>query len=247
MNFEPESSLGELVATNYRAGAILSAFGLDYCCHGDRTLKQACDQKGINLEDVQSALNASSTETATQLGRFREWPLSFLVDYIYTNHHLFLHKMLPIAKAGLEKIARVHAAKHPELAACSRLFNEITEDLHQHLWKEENVLFPYIKALDGQGKLPWPKIPFDSVATPIHAMRTEHEREGGHLFRLRELSTNYEIPSDACNTYRATYTQLAELDADLIQHIHLENNILFPKAIKMESLTRSSQSDSESI
>lgn len=237
MNVGPESSLGQLVAANYRAGAILSSFGLDYCCHGDRTLKQACEQQGVAFEEVRNAVLSLSnqSESTNQLSRFTQWPLGFLVDYIYTNHHIFLHKMLPIAKAGLEKIARVHAKNHPELAECSRVFNEIVDDLHQHLWKEENVLFPYIRALDSEGKLPMPKVPFASVTTPIQAMRTEHEREGGHLFRLRELSRNYQIPPDACNTYKATFAQLAELDADLIQHIHLENNILFPKAVERET------------
>jgi regulator of cell morphogenesis and NO signaling len=241
MNFD-DSSLGELVAENYRRGAVLSSYGLDFCCRGDRTLRQACTEKGIDLEEVNRSLQSLSDGGREQplVNRFSEWPLGFLVDYVLTNHHQYLHKMLPITKAGLEKIARVHGPNHPELAECSRLFNTIVEDLHQHLWKEENVLFPYIKALDGEGKLPWPKVPFDSVATPIHAMRTEHEREGGHLFRLRELTANYKVPDDGCNTYQATFGQLAELDADLIQHIHIENNILFPRAIEREKLARTS-------
>lgn len=157
----------------------------------------------------------------------------------YTNHHVYLHRMLPIVRAGLEKIARVHGERHSELLECSRLFNEISDDLHQHLWKEENVLFPYIKALDGQGKLPWPKVPFDSVATPINAMRTEHEREGGHLFQLRDLSKNYEAPFRWLQ-YLSGHLRPARgnLDADLIQHIHLENNILFPQVLALEEATR---------
>ncbi len=240
MNFDPKLPLGTLVAENYRLAAVLSSYGLDFCCHGNRTLKEACDQKGISFEDVHRSLQTAADEGQGQplINRFSEWPVSFLVEYIYTNHHVYLHRMLPIVRAGLEKIARVHGERHPELLECSRLFNEISDDLHQHLWKEENVLFPYIKALDGQGKLPWPKVPFDSVATPINAMRTEHEREGGHLFQLRDLSKNYEVPSDGCNTYRATYGQLADLDADLIQHIHLENNILFPRVLALEDATR---------
>ncbi len=240
MNFDPKLSLGDLVAENYRLAAVLSSYGLDFCCHGNRTLKEACDQKGIKFEEVQKSLQTVADEGQGQplINRFSEWPVSFLVEYIYTNHHVYLHRMLPIVRAGLEKTARVHGERHSELLECSRLFNEISDDLHQHLWKEENVLFPYIKALDGQGKLPWPKVPFDSVATPINAMRTEHEREGGHLFQLRDLSKNYEVPSDGCNTYRATYGQLADLDADLIQHIHLENNILFPRVLALEEATR---------
>ena len=246
MEIKPELTLGELVASDYRFAATLSAYGLDYCCQGNRTLNQACSEQGVNMEQVRDrlakAVEATLPIDAGLTNRYSQWPLPLLLDYILENHHVYVKTMMPVIQAGLAKLAKVHGERHPELKAISSLFTEMATDLQQHMWKEENVLFPYIRAKVSDGTLPWPKVPFQSVETPIRAMRTEHEREGERLFRLRELSRDYAIPEDGCATYRATYLQLAEFDRDLIQHIHIENNILFPRAA---SETRESKTKME--
>lgn len=235
MEIKPESLLGDLVAADYRFAAVLSTYGLDYCCHGNRTLAEACQEQNVSVEEVLNNLSKASEVSGASgsgpINRYTKWPLPLLVDYILENHHVYVEKMMPTIRAGLEKLSKVHGERHPELKEILSLFSEMTVDLQQHMWKEENVLFPYIRAALSSGDLPWPKVPFQTIDTPINAMRTEHEREGVRLFKLRELSRNYSIPHDGCATYRATYRQLAEFDRDLIQHIHIENNILFPRAI----------------
>lgn len=235
MEIKSDSVLGDLVAGDYRLGAVLSTYGLDFCCHGNRTLAEACEQQSVNLEELLDKLNRASMGAdisgAGPTNRYAQWSLPLLLDYILENHHVYVKEMMPTIRAGLEKLSKVHGERHPELKEAHSLFDEMAEDLHQHMWKEENVLFPYIRASASKGDLPWPKVPFQTVETPINAMRNEHEREGSRLFKLRELTRNYEIPDDGCATYRATYLQLAEFDRDLIQHIHIENNILFPRAI----------------
>lgn len=239
MQVKADTKLGDLVAKDVRLASVLSAYGLDFCCHGGRTLADACLAEGIDFIEVQEKLlkthAAEPTGEDSFVNRFETWSLSLMVDYLCENHHAFVKERSPILSTGLEKIAKVHGERHPELPEIFSLFCEMAQDLHQHMWKEENVLFPYIKFLDNQQPLPWPNAPFKNVQTPINAMKTEHEREGDRLFRLRALTGNYTIPSDACNTYTATYSQLKEFDQDLIQHIHIENNILFPKAIAMDT------------
>jgi regulator of cell morphogenesis and NO signaling len=226
-------TLGQIVTQDYRSAVILSRHKLDFCCRGNRTLNEACEEKGIRPEEIAWEL-INMTEQGSSGGtvdRFAEWPLPFLVDYLLHNHHEYLKKMMPITEQRVEKLQKVHGARHPELFELGTLFRELHEDLHQHMWKEENVLFPYIKRLAEGGTS---RAPFASISTPIQAMRTEHEREGERLGKLRKLTNDFTPPQDGCATYRVTFQELQAMEQDLFQHIHIENNILFPAAAQLE-------------
>lgn len=240
MNIESSSRLADLVTQDSRYATVLSLYGLDFSCHGDLSLQQACAEKSVNFETVMAALKALPEQLLARppFNRFAEWPLGFFVDYINTNHHLYLHKMVPVIQAGLEKLARVHGTKHPHLLDCSTLYNEVAENIQQHLWKEENILFPYIQTLENPRPTAGGSMRLDSAECPINVMRMEHEREVTDLFRLRELTNSYTAPADGCATYCTTYQQLAEFDLDLMQHIHIENNILFPAVLETEQKNR---------
>jgi regulator of cell morphogenesis and NO signaling len=232
-----EKTLGEIVAEDFRAAAVLTRHKLDFCCRGGRKLSEACREKGVDpatlLEDLQRTRGQDAGGGATN--RFSEWPLPLLVDYVLHNHHDYLKKSMPILTGRLEKLQKVHGSRHSELFDLGSLFRELAEDLHQHMWKEENVLFPYIKRLaSGSKEGSVPKAPFASISTPVQAMRTEHEREGGRLVKLRELTSDFTPPADGCATYRVTFQELEALERDLFQHIHIENNILFPAAERLE-------------
>ncbi len=180
---------------------------------------------------------------ADQSGSVRqdEWGLDFMIDYIVNTHHEYVRKMIPVLSAHTEKIASVHGERHPELIEIAKKFSVVYKELKQHMFKEEQILFPYIKqivnaAVNGT-KFEPPY--FGSVANPIKMMEIEHQNAGDELFGIRDLSNNYSVPDDACNTYRICLLELKEFEEDLHKHIHLENNILFPKAIKLEEdLTR---------
>lgn len=236
MEITATTKLQDLVSNDYRLAPVLSSFGFDYCCHGKMSLGDACEQKKVSIDAVKQAI--VKVESFASSGSFvvrpNDWSVSFLIDFIVANHHQYLYSAFPLLKSGLSKLVGVHGSRHPELIEIDALFNEMTDALLQHLWKEENILFPYGKSLDGGSSGFQQRVPFGSVEAPISMMQGDHEREGSRLFRLRELTNGYSVPSDGCNTYRVVFSQLSEFDSDLIQHIHLENNILFPRLIKLE-------------
>lgn len=233
-----DRTVGELVAGDYRKAEVFKRYGIDFCCGGGRTVREACAKKGVDYNELASSLhNAPSSERTAQTLNFKEWDPGFLADYIVNVHHVYVRENLPLLKAFTTKVARVHGEAHPEVSEIAGLFDELAQELDQHMMKEENILFPHIERLAGAHKqataLEPP--PFGTVQTPIRMMEHEHDQAGEIMRKIRRLSDDFTPPENACTTYRVTYHKLQEFEDDLHQHIHLENNILFPKATALES------------
>jgi regulator of cell morphogenesis and NO signaling len=233
---EAEETIGQLVAGDLRKAKVFRKYGLDFCCGGNKTVKVACAEKGLDLNKVEQELRETDKMPASSPLPYNEWPLDFLVDYIINTHHSYVKRTLPEIKAYAEKVTKVHGQKHTELALIWQLVREVNDELAEHLFKEERILFPYIKALvtANQSGRALSEAGFGTVQNPIHRMETEHEMVGNNLARIRDLSRNYRLPEDACTSYAVLYKMLEEFEEDLHLHVHLENNILFPKALEME-------------
>jgi len=218
-------TLAEIVAANPAAARTLDRLGLDYCCHGDRTVQEACAGTRLDPEAVAAELAGLPVEGD------RSWttlPAPALADHVVATHHRYLHEELPLLDALAEKVERVHGQRHPELAEVRRLVAEVRADLEPHLAKEERVLFPAVHAL-ARGER---SFPFGSIANPIRMMTFEHDRTGELLAELRAATGGYEVPADACASYRSLYERLDALEADTHLHIHKENHVLFPAALR---------------
>ncbi|HEX5151551.1 MAG TPA: iron-sulfur cluster repair di-iron protein [Parafilimonas sp.] len=231
-----EETLGEIAAKDLRKAQIFKKYGLDFCCGGKKTVKQACADKGLDVTKIEYELQQADKNFSTRPVPYNDWNLDFLADYIVNTHHSYIKKSLPDIKAYATKVARVHGSRHPELLAIYQLVEEINTGLSAHLVKEERVLFPYIKELVASEKRTQPLQPsnFGTVKNPISMMEHEHEAVGKNLEEIRTLSHNYALPEDACASYSLLYRMLDEFEDDLHIHIHLENNILFPKALALE-------------
>lgn len=230
--------IGHFVAEDYRTAAVFSKYNIDFCCNGNRTVEEACDKKGIDcsmiIDEINTILNQQQGETIN----YKSWPLDLLMDYIEKKHHRYIEGKIPVIGQFLDKLCRVHGERHPELYKINELFTGSAGDLTSHMKKEELILFPFIKQLAKAklncGALKPPH--FGTVENPIAMMKDDHDNEGERFRKIAELSDNYNPPEDACNTYKVTFAMLDEFEKDLHLHIHLENNILFPEAIKLEKL-----------
>ncbi len=236
---EVEETLGEIAARDIRKVEIFRKYGLDFCCGGNRTVREACAKKGLDVEEIEKELKQIDENQDMVPMRplpFNEWRLAYLVDYIVNVHHNYVRKMIPDLRKYSSKVAKVHGNEHPELVAIRDLTEAICAELEQHMEKEERVLFPYIKKLDQanfQGGFADQSIPF-SVQSPISMMELEHEMVAQKLDEIADLSHNYSLPGEACGSYTYLYKLLEDFEDDLHIHVHLENNILFPKAIELE-------------
>ena len=231
-----EETLGEIAAKDLRKAQVFKKYGLDFCCGGKKTVKQACADKGLDVTKIEHELQQADKNFTSRPLPYNDWSLDFLSDYIVNTHHSYIKKSLPDIRAYASKVARVHGSRHPELLAIHTLVEEVYAELSEHLIKEENVLFPFIKELvaASTNKRHLPNINFGTVQNPIHLMETEHETVGKNLEEIRILSNNYALPEDACASYSLLYRMLDEFEDDLHTHVHLENNILFPKALELE-------------
>lgn len=236
MNIQENNIIGELVAQDYRAASVFKKYGIDFCCQGNRTIQDACEAKQIDASSVVTDLIEANKATSESTIDYQSWPLDLLVDYIEKKHHRFVEEKTQEIKPYLDKICRVHGDRHPELLEINKLFNGAAGELAAHMKKEELILFPFIrkmpKAKQENTKLEAPH--FGTIENPIQMMMHEHTNEGERFRKIETLSNNYTPPEDACNTYQVTFALLKEFEADLHLHIHLENNILFPKAIELE-------------
>lgn len=233
---EADKTLGELAAADYRKAQVFKKFGLDFCCGGNKSLKQACSEKGVSYEEISNELKQSSSLKAGRELPYNEWNPGFLADYIVETHHGFVNKNMPDIRAYALKVSRVHGNGHHELLEIQQCVEDIHTELEAHMQKEERILFPYIKYMQEKSKTgdKLENSSFGSVQNPISMMEQEHEMAGELLAKIRELSNDYQLPEDACASYTLLYQMLEAFEDDLHLHIHLENNILFPKAVELE-------------
>lgn len=229
-------TVGALAAADYRKAEVFRKMGIDFCCGGSKTLKQASEQAGISEAVLKHALQEADKTPASHLQDFSQWDAGFLADYIINTHHRYVKDNAAIISALAQKVAQHHGNAHPELIELAARTGLFLNDLLSHLAKEEETVFPAIKQLAGRGKglSATPDACTVSIAAAIDNMEEEHEAAGDDLRFFRDLSSNYSLPPDACNSYAYLFEKMKEFESDLFLHIHLENNILFPRAIRLE-------------
>lgn len=220
----PDRTVGELVAERPGRSRVFQSFKIDFCCQGGKTLREACQSKGVSLDGVVEQLEAEQASPAAPDENPANLPPDQLAAYIVEVHHGFLRRELPRLFAMAQRVAHVHGGHTPSLVEVFETFAELETELSQHLLKEEEVFFPAVTALSQGQRLP------DTVDDLTACMIHEHEDVGAALARLRELTNGFQPPPEACNTYRALFAGLADLEEDLHRHIHLENSVLFPAA-----------------
>lgn len=233
---EKSETIGEMVVNDYRKAEVFRKFGLDFCCGGKKTLDKACKSKGIDVKEVENALNEIDKQDTSRTEDYNSWDLDFLADYILNKHHKYIENAHPMLNEFSNKVARVHGSRHPEVVEIAEYYAAIADELTQHMHKEEVILFPYIKelAVAKRNGTTMSRPPFGTIQNPINMMEEEHVSAGGLLDKIKELSNDFTPPEDACSSYRVLFSKLQEYELDLHQHIHLENNILFKKAIELE-------------
>ena len=238
MSLTTEKTVGQLALENPGATRLFEKLRIDYCCGGGQTLEQACQAAHVSIDQVVDSL-AAVNQSASATAQGRNWqaePLSDLIAHIRTAHHKYTRE--EIARLGplFDKVCSVHGKNHSELDAMRDTFGGLSQELTTHMMKEEMMLFPYIERMEEAviEKAPIVPSPFGSVRNPVSMMMHEHDSARNALRGLRQASNGYSAPSDACISFQTLYRALAEFEADLHQHIHLENNILFPRAIEME-------------
>lgn len=231
-----QKQIGQFVADDFRTATIFSNYGIDFCCKGHRTIEEVCKKNDIDTYELLDKLNAVLSSNTDQSIDYKSWPLDLLADYIEKKHHRYVEEKIPVLRQFLDKLCRVHGDRHTELFKINELFTASAGELAAHMKKEELILFPFVRkmvsATVSQNAIEAPH--FGTVENLIAMMMEEHDNEGERFRQIAELTNNYNPPADACNTYRVTFAMLDEFEKDLHLHIHLENNILFPKAIKLE-------------
>lgn len=233
-----EKKIADIVTLNIKTAHVFKKYGIDFCCGGGVSVQKACEKKNIDANLVLNDLkNIDAKVTASQ--NYNIWELDFLIDYIINTHHVYVNESLELIDAYSKKVAKVHGEHHPAVIKIQELFELAAQDLTSHMKKEELILFPYIKKLVAakKAKVATEKAHFGSVNNPINMMEHEHETVGNIFKEIAILSDNYIAPEWACNTFKALYSKLEEFEQDLHIHIHLENNILFPKALALESIS----------
>ena len=224
-----ELTIGEIVAIDFRAASIFKEAGIDFCCGGKKNLKQACREKGIDPTLIESELIKLESTPQSQANDYNNWELGSLCDYIVNTHHKFVLKTLPQLVTYTEKIASVHGERHPELFEVSNLFAIINKELLQHLNNEEEVLFPAIKRAIANNSSEAKAL----IISEIKRMSGEHELAGGTMDKINEITNGYKVPANGCSTYQVTFKLLQQFEDDLHIHVHLENNIIYPKALNL--------------
>jgi regulator of cell morphogenesis and NO signaling len=229
-------SVGSFVAVNYRTAAVFQKHGIDFCCKGGKSINEVCDNKKIPVDDLLLELNSVLNQSAEQGKDYQAWPLDKLADHIEKKHHSYVTEAIPALQQFLDKLCRVHGGNHPELFAIKEEFNAAACELTLHMKKEERILFPFIRkmAAASHNNEPYIAPAFDTIENPINMMMAEHDIEGERFRTIAKLSNDYTAPDDGCTTYRVAFSLLKEFEEDLHLHIHLENNILFPRAILLE-------------
>lgn len=233
MNILEKTKVGKIVASNFSTSKVLTAHGIDFCCNGGVTLEEACKNKGVSVSQVLNELEESFK--VPNSFDYEQMELGELIQTILNVHHKYVRSTVPALQAYLSKLCEVHGERHSELYEIKDLFYGAADALEAHMNKEEAILFPYVQAMiEAQtNHFPLSKPHFDNIDNPIKMMEEEHQTEGDRFRKIAQLSDNYNSPKDGCQTYWVTYALLQEFENDLHKHIHLENNILFPRARKM--------------
>ena len=222
-------TVGEIVTNDIRTSAAFKKAGIDFCCGGKQSLTEACKEKGIDVSKLENEILKISEEPINEFMNFKNWDPVFLSDYIVNTHHKFVVKNLPDLIFYTQKIANVHGDNHPELNEVADLFAKVNDELLQHLKNEEEVLFPAIKeAVQSNSALAK-----KTIKSEIERMMGEHEFAGGAMDHINVITNGYQVPADGCNTYRVAFDLLDKFEDDLHTHVHLENNILYPKALEL--------------
>ena len=237
---EKTKTVRDLAVENPAATRVFEKLRIDYCCGGHLSLEEACQNAGVEIGQVSEMLeNAKidSSETSVSADDFTKMSLAALADYIVRKHHALTREENERITALLEKVCAAHGANHAELYEIQKIFGALRLEIENHLLKEEQMLFPYIALMESSLNFgqPIPHAPFGSTRNPVAVMVSEHDAAGEHLREIRNLSNHFAVPTDACATYKSLYNALEEYERDLHRHIHLENNILFPKAVEMEN------------
>lgn len=237
MEINKNSLISDIVAQNYKTATIFKQHGIDFCCNGGRSLQEASEKKAIDVNEIITAINTINQNNGSENHNFDTWELDFMADYIYNQHHKYVEKQIPEIKTYLNKICSVHGASHPELFEIRELFSQGANELTKHMKKEELILFPLIKKLVNvsKGNSDVSIISNHTIQDPIAVMHHEHNNEGERFRQIAALSNNYTPPENACRSYQVAFSLLKDFEEDLHKHIHLENNILFKKAIHLEN------------
>ncbi|WP_372770304.1 iron-sulfur cluster repair di-iron protein [Lutibacter sp.] len=215
-------TIAEIVSDDISTASIFKKYKLDFCCGGGKTVENACKKENINVDDVVNDLLNNTSKKETPNLNFKDWSAEFLADYIVYVHHSYVKQNLSIISEFADKVANVHGQHEPKTIEIAQIFSTISSELTSHMGKEEFILFPAIKA-----KADNPNFEFDEKTLSL--VKEEHEEVGTMIKKIQELSSDFTPPEWACNTFKALYFKLEEFTNDLYQHIHLENNILFPK------------------
>lgn len=236
MNFNNETKVKEIALSNPAARQILEDAGLDYCCGGGKSLHEACLQADVPAEEILARLRENSKHVSPNEANWTSARLGDLTRHIRERHHRYVREAIVRIQPLLAKVKAKHGKNHSELTDIQRLFAEVAREMVPHMQKEEQILFPYIDALEKANSAHGSVEPpfFQTVRNPIHAMMKDHDAAGELVKQIRKASLEYATPADACTSYKALYQDLREFEADLHQHVHLENNILFPRAVEME-------------
>lgn len=235
MNDLLTKSLAQIVNSNHRAAPVFEKYHLDFCCKGKRTLEQACTERKLKPEEVIADLEQTKQSNSCSIAiNYGEMPLGRLADHIVLTHHGYVKKEMPAIQGYLQKVAAKHGNQHPEMIKVLQLFTAVKKEMEEHMQKEEDILFPRIKEIEKQvetGKEISSSSSF--LLAPINMMEEEHDHAGNALDEIRKLTGDYTPPPDACTTYRLGLAALQAFELDLHQHVHLENNTLFPKALAL--------------
>jgi regulator of cell morphogenesis and NO signaling len=214
---------------------------IDYCCGGDQLLGAACARAGVDLQMLEKMLETSAEPAPTANVDFQNLSAAELIQYILDKHHVYTRDEMQRLEALVEKVVNAHGANHPELLSIRDLLRQLIAELRGHMFKEEQILFPYVGELERSvsREQPAPFAPFGTVNNPVRMMMLEHDNAGEILREMRKLSGDYRVPDNACMSYQTFYRALEAFEQDLHQHIHLENNLLFPQALKLEATRKS--------
>jgi len=236
MNVATEKTVRELALENPAATRVFEKLGIDYCCGGNKSLEEACQSANLRIDEVLDSLEKACQATPPASRDWQGGPMAALIAHIKDTHHKFTREEILRLRPLLAKVCSVHGKNHPELLQIQDLFQDLANELSAHLMKEEMVLFPYLIRLEAAvtGKEAVARAPFGSVQNPISMMESEHDSAGSILRAIKGIAKGYSAPPDACASYQTLYKALAAFEADLHQHIHLENNVLFPRAVAME-------------